>query len=399
MKKRIIAALLCAIMLLSFTSCGVSVGGFNLNFDIMKIVEPLVSRYTIVMETENFTLDIAQMSHYYYDTYYSYSLLSGNTSGEIYFKDGDVISGIEYGENSFTVNSGLTITEKVEIVDGDSYIIQYNPSAIGISDEFIKSAAMVRARDDLIWCEIAYSLGLSITDEDQPEVYNRVEEYMKKAINDIPSSTSSARDNDFVKELISVALNAIIGENGTVMAIEKMVLAEKAKAYVRDTVTDYDVHHEYESRYDGYEVYRVKEVYYIFTRNEYAAREIIAALDRSGNVNEMVFVNVVNGFYGVDVVGDSEYYYGDLKSEAFDEWLYDADRREGDFTAEPIYDKGQDGYYVAYYRSEGDEKWYIDIRKELEEQRISGYYSEFSSMYGSITSDKALNLVWYLIEE
>ena len=65
MKKRIIAAALCVVMLVSFTSCGVRVGGFSLK----GLVSDILSNFTTVVSSENYGMTIGMMAYYYYDAY------------------------------------------------------------------------------------------------------------------------------------------------------------------------------------------------------------------------------------------------------------------------------------------------------------------------------------------
>ena len=401
MKKRIIAAVMCVIMLVSFTSCGVATeaGG---------MLDRIISSYTTIAYSENYSINIAMLVYYrslittttlnkvtdtfggsegmiVYDKSFSY--VQENDNGNEALKNGVTV----YSKD-IAVSKDITSSDSYYYISGtDDGVISYKlETSDGILEgyrldgnvgSYATGVVVDMAREVLLYCEIANEYGVELTDEEKDEIDESVEEYFKDTdyINSIALFPS-------VPVLNSLARELLFNEYDVRMAAEYLVLAQKGKEVMTERIEDSIYRSEVEERYNTSIHYAddeetVRNLSYAFFKDEAEAQRAIERVLDRGTVNHDSFRRVVEELHASEAGYEIEYQRGYVKSDAFDEWVYAEDRDEGDFTATPIYDEELSGYYAIFYGGEGEAIWYVRVREELVSERTGEFKDSAWSRY------------------
>lgn len=403
MKKRIIAAVLCVIMLVSFTSCGVATeaGG---------ILDRIISSYTTIASSENYSINIAMLVYYkslittttvnkvtdtfggsngivVYEKSFSYVQDDYNTSdnkNDLYVsKDIVVNKDITTGNNYYYISGNTedaVISYKLETSDGilEGYMLDGNVGS------YATGVVVDMAREILLYCEIATENGVELTDEEKDEIDESVEKYFENTdyINSINILPSIPFLNGLARELL-------FNEYDVRMAAEYLVLAQKGKEEMAKLIEDSIYRSDVEERYNTSIHYAddeetVRNLSYAYFKSEAEAESAIERVLDRGIVTHESFRRVVEDLHASEVGYEVEYQRGYVKGEALDEWVYAEDRHEGDFTASPVYDEELSVYFVIFYGGEGEELWYVRVREELVNERTREFEDSAWSRY-SIT--------------
>ena len=429
MKKRIIALALCAVMLLSFTSCGIRIGGFSLS----GFIGDVISNFTTVVDSENYSINIGMLTYYYYDMLYKtpFMLYSAKSSpmsstvtensivvektinGDAYVVDEKkayVLDESALENGGVKVEIGSVTKEDLiinsTIVDGNNFVISDGSVYFQMLDmESRKSMVIEKARRILMYCEYANAHGIELDDKDSLEAERRLSDYVERMTSsDDQALVSSASSNNPVKELLASVLSSLIfDEYDVITAIEYSILAEKGEAFmneqIKNAISAWEIEREYENRgeYDDGNEEKVKDICYATFDNRYDAEEAIEYLGKYGSVEPERFIEISSEL-GVAATRVEEYYSKDKDDSAIDRWLYDGDRSIGELTEEPIYDKEQDVYFVVYYYCEGADIRYVEIRDELASMRLSEMEGSMYERYPTSVNYDAFDLFSYFLE-
>ena len=82
------------------------------------------------------------------------------------------------------------------------------------------------------------------------------------------------------------------------------------------------------------------------------------------------------------------YIKGNMQSSTFDAWIYGDDVKAGDLSATPI--KMDDYYAVLYYEAEGEQKWHVQCKATILNDRIEANYEAIEAKYPTVAKDGTL---------
>lgn len=84
---------------------------------------------------------------------------------------------------------------------------------------------------------------------------------------------------------------------------------------------------------------------------------------------------------------------GDTGVDELDAWLFDADRKAGDYTQITYTYDDTEFYVIAYVDEIGPAEWYVDCRDAQVEEEMSDWYEEASKTYVVTVNQKVVNKV------
>ena len=121
--------------------------------------------------------------------------------------------------------------------------------------------------------------------------------------------------------------------------------------------------------------------YMVFT-SKTTAEAAIAALAKLSSVDTEAFLNIASTQSAGTASELTDYTRGQMGSDEFDEWIFSADRKAGDYTATPIL-VGSSSYIVAFFDEVGELKaWEASVKYSLlsddmtaEQERITEKYT------------------------
>lgn len=419
MKKRIIALVLCIMMLtVSLSSCGVVIGGFK--------APSLFSEVTAVMSSENYSINVGMMAYYYNTAKNSMTLsslggsssptnkvvISGNGDGEIkYYVSTDIADmgdkvtingGNVQTDNYFSDN--VIIYDKVtdfEISEGvlsGNVIINGNDFVIGaLSGELIMNTVLEQAREILVYCEIADMYGIKLSSEEEQQVEEEIRQYTEYMfmVSDIKDNTSGV--DSFAASILTEVLT---DESDIEAAATYARIAEKTKNWLYENaeagVSSYDIEERYERQehFEGDEE-NTRDFHFIFIKDEARARKIVSALKSYEVMYSERFVEITRDLANMEVSYVDCYSKGDMGSYALDEWLFNANT--GDYTEEPVYDEKLGGYFVAYYERAGDPVWYVRVREEIIKERFEADLNRYKEVFPVSTNESMKEILDYML--
>lgn len=90
-----------------------------------------------------------------------------------------------------------------------------------------------------------------------------------------------------------------------------------------------------------------------------------------------------------------DYTEGGIGITDFDKWVFDAARKAGDITAEPVkYTSGSTSYYfVILFEGEGQELWYLDVKSTIMNERAEAKVTELEGKHKITVKEDALKYV------
>lgn len=407
MKKRIIALVLCIMMLtVSLSSCGVVIGGFE--------APNLLSKLTVVMSSENYSINLGMMTYYYNNALKNMSLstivggFSSSTDKIVtsvgddevkYYVSADLDDKIAINGGSFGASDNVIIYDKVtdfEISEGalsGNVIISDGTIIGGLVGENIMNTALEQAREILTYCELADMHGITLSEEELLLVESDVREYAEYMSYQGRYSDNSSGIESFA---VSFVTEMLTDESDIELAATYARLAEKTKNWYYENIEAGVFDYEVEQRYDTQEHFEgdeenTRNIYFIFTENESLAYKTASNLKDYEGMYAELFVEVVRDeFRGIEASCVEGYSRGSVGSDSLDEWIFNAN--VGDFTEKPIYDEKLGGYFVVYYECEGAPVWYVRVREELVAERFEEEESILKENFSISTNEAMMEL-------
>ena len=273
MKKRIIAALLCVIMLLSFTSCGVNLGDFSLSdflkngFDKDKILDNIknpadvlgevIDSDKVVAYSGNYKITSTMMAYFYntqYQNFYS-NYSSYITSGY------------------FSIDPSGDLTKQPFGGPKDGSKTYYDALFLGEFEgtwhDYFMNQAVESAETILMYCEAAAAYNITLTDDDKATIDESIEGYRTTA-------TASGYPN--LSSFFSAYFGKGVSEADVRDCMELSLLAsktmEKISEEIEASVTKTDIDTKYDANKLDYNV--VDYTYYSFDINyDEVAKELL----------------------------------------------------------------------------------------------------------------------------
>ena len=404
MTKKIIALMLCAVMLLSLTSCGmldISIGGFSEG----GVRDMLLYSLTTVMSSENYRIDLGMMFYYYSEQYQMLMNDSGADKDKYFYavNDGNVKFEIVDKEN---ISNGADADKKDEYkdvaIDKSDGSVDYNvivkddALSVFVSDisEQAMTGAIEYAKEVLIYCEYADRYGILLDEEDQSEI----DEIMLQYIEDVSSgmlSVPEVEDNFIIRMVIG----DVISEGCARRAIELSFLASKARAEKEYDVELFLEDHVIEKEYlnktpEPDDKIKTRVINYAYFEDKTTAEKANAWLRDNGDYK--ILSSDFSYIWEVETFKVDDYMRGDMGCEAFDQWLYEEASAFDRLTKAPIYDESINLYIVAYYCYEGEEHGYMVTKKRLVAERMQAAENEMVENYGVGTKAMGMKLFSYL---
>lgn len=404
MTKKIIALMLCTVMLLSLTSCGmldISIGGFSEG----GVRDMLLYSLTTVMSSENYRIDLGMMFYYYSEQYQMLMNDSGADKDKYFYavNDGNVKLEIVDKEN---ISNGADADKKDEYkdvaIDKNDGTVDYNvivkDDAISVLVSDISEQAMTGAieyaKEVLIYCEYADRYGILLDEEDQSEI----DEIMLQYVEDVSSgmlSVPEVEDNFIIRMVIG----DVISEGCARRAIELSFLASKARAEKEYDVELFLEDHVIEKEYlnktpEPDDKIKTRVINYAYFEDKTTAEKANAWLRDNGDYK--ILSSDFSYIWEVETFKVDDYMRGDMGCEAFDQWLYEETSAFDRLTKAPIYDESINLYIVAYYCYEGEEHGYMVTKKRLVAERMQAAENEMAENYGVETKAMGMKLFSYL---
>lgn len=138
----------------------------------------------------------------------------------------------------------------------------------------------------------------------------------------------------------------------------------------------------------------VNGAYMVFT-SKTSAESAIAELVKLSSVDKEAFLNVA-ATAGAGTSSElTDYTKGQMGSDEFDEWMFSADRKKGNFTSTPIV-VGSSSYIIAYFEEIGDIKaWQATVKYTLLSEDMSAEQDRITEKYtpAIITKDGVMSKV------
>ena len=357
MKKRIVAIVLCAVMLLSFTSCGIRIGDIDAEDVINNIVNEL--GVTTVVESENHKINIGMMAYYY-------QCIGG------YLSRYDLVPDFAYHYEY--------------IMDVSEHENDYKD---GVSHELIMSETIYYARDVLMYCELALANGIALDAEDQRNVESQYIDYVEMEMN-VPRSDT---EDDLADKILEFVANNLFDVNDIRLAIEYSVLAEKGKEEMIRQIEASVSNDEIEDRHGRLD--RHEEFYHSEVAKNYCVLEVndpseaeraIGVLEKAdvSCIDDVIRVAEENELGSVSVKRNS--YPNVEPTHDVERWLYSPERENGDIMSIP------DSNLVVFYECDGEEIWRVYVRYLIASERIGKAKLEFSERYPNSLNHQALDL-------
>ena len=95
--------------------------------------------------------------------------------------------------------------------------------------------------------------------------------------------------------------------------------------------------------------------------------------------------------YGSSYTEDSNVFYDNVAKgdmvEAFENWMFDAARVEGEVSAEAV--QTSYGYHIMLYRADEKPAWSYDIRNELAEDQYESWLTSNTETYVTTFTDNS----------
>jgi len=125
-----------------------------------------------------------------------------------------------------------------------------------------------------------------------------------------------------------------------------------------------------------------RDVAYMLFKDKDSATKAISKIEVLGTgLNKDTFASAATeaGAAGNSFIED--YMKGNMSSEAFDDWLFGAEAKPGDYTKTPIV-MTDGSYMVALYAANGDPSWKVTVRNHTIEESYEAFHGKMMEKHG-----------------
>ena len=135
--------------------------------------------------------------------------------------------------------------------------------------------------------------------------------------------------------------------------------------------------------------------YMLFSKEADAKAAIEALTQKTGTMTQETFLAVAKEKSASGSNSLTDYTEGGMGITDFDKFVFDSERKAGDFTSTAIKTTSDSTtyYMVVLFEGEGEELWYLDVENTIGSEKAEAKVKELESKYAISVKDKLLKYV------